>query len=61
MKKLRGKNAPKEADKNQSNDEIEKNGDSRDDDSKKAAADDPKKKREKKPKAVKADNGKRRK
>ena len=57
VKKLRGKNAPKEADKNQSNDETDKNGDNKDDDSKKTTSDDPKKKKEKKPKVIKSDNG----
>ena len=52
VKKLRGKNAPKE-----NKDETDKTGDDKDDGEKKTDADEPKKKREKKAKAVKADNG----
>lgn len=52
VKKLRGKNAPKE-----NKDETDKTGDEKDDGEKKTDADEPKKKREKKAKVVKADNG----
>jgi hypothetical protein len=53
VKKLRGKNAPKE-----NKDETDKTGDEKDDGEKKTDTDEPKKKREKKAKVVKADNGK---
>jgi RNA recognition motif-containing protein len=57
VKKLRGKNAPKD-EKNQNKDETDKTGDEKDDGENKTDADEPKKKREKKSKPVKADNGK---